>query len=75
MRKHLLLYVSTITHFSESTSSNWELSFVRIPCCDCIVAHPADRQHIVPSYLKITQNDKFSVKVEPFTGNPLCHPL
>lgn len=39
------------------------------------VAHPADRQHIVPSYLKITQNDKFSVKVEPFTGNPLCHPL
>lgn len=73
MRKHLLLYVSTITHFSESTS--WELSFVRIPCCDCIVAHPADRQHIVPSYLKITQNDKFSVKVEPFTGNPLCHPL
>lgn len=55
--------------------SAWELSFVRIPCCDCIVAHPADRQHIVPSYLKITQNDKFSVKVEPFTGNPLCHPL
>lgn len=40
-----------------------------------VVAHPADRQHIVPSYLKITQNDKFSVKVEPFTGNPLCHPL
>lgn len=69
MRKHLLLYVSFWFY------SAWELSFVRIPCCDCIVAHPADRQHIVPSYLKITQNDKFSVKVEPFTGNPLCHPL
>jgi len=51
------------------------LSFVRIPCCDCIVAHPAAQQHIAPSYLKITQNDKFSVKIEPFTGNPLCNPL
>lgn len=29
----------------------------------------------IQRYLKITQNDKFSVKVEPFTGNPLCHPL
>ena len=70
MRKHLLLYVSTITHFSESTSSKY-----LFPSCDYIVAARRTSEHIVPSYLKITQNDKFSVKVEPFTGNPLCHPL
>ena len=40
---------------------------VQVPCCDCIVAHPADRQHIVPSYLKITQNDKLdSNELIPF---------
>lgn len=73
MRKHLLLYVSTITHFSESTSSF--SSGCLVHRCDYIVAARRTSEHIVPSYLKITQNDKFSVKVEPFTGNPLCHPL
>lgn len=37
MRKHLLLYVSTITHFSESTSSKYfiskDLCQIKIPLC------------------------------------------
>jgi hypothetical protein len=52
-----------------------QLTSATAEATDFIVAARRTSEHIVPSYLKITQNDKFSVKVEPFTGNPLCHPL